>query len=175
MRKPLPLGSIGLVPPEVDIEIECGGKEKRSVVVIVIPDEIVRDRSLGGGGDYRRVRVDRAQRRVEPRIRDPRNADFSVVVGNVVKEPFDRIVGIRRFVGIARLFVRIDGTQLDPFAFRIPSAANILIHEDIIGQFPGSERPWIVVLAVRAAAVGGPRQENRINAGGIARCVHGGK
>src|SRR6185369_17648687 len=109
---------------------EHRGKIKCAIVMEVVTDEPISNWCLRRNCLYGGVSVDHSRRRVEARIGDSPNANFTVVPWYVLHQPIDRVVGIRGFVDILRaLLVRYVRTHVDEIAFRHHSSPNVLIYE----------------------------------------------
>ena len=123
--------------------------------------------------------IDHSGTGVKTGIRNPHHPDFTVVIGNILDQPFDGIPGIRAFIEIRRiLFFGEMRPHVDKIAFRHPSAANVLIDEDV-ARF-SKQRRWAQVLTILVNpvwfnAVGGTGQHHWIGLRRILRHVHGGK
>ena len=87
---------------------------------------------LGRGGLERGMRVDHAGGGVEAGIGDAPHADLAVVVGDVLDQPLDGVVGVGAFVGVLR--AALDGAvrrHVDELAFGHVAAADVLVDEDV--------------------------------------------
>ncbi len=76
--------------------------------------------------------VDDGGRGVEAGIGDAPDANLAVVVGHMLEQELDGVVGVGGVVDILRRFLFVDvGTHLDELAFAHPAAAHILVDEDV--------------------------------------------
>ena len=76
------------------------------------------------------MRVHQACCDVKARLRDANHSDSAVIVWNVLKQPFDRVVGVSALVDIlAALFVRLIRTHLQELTFGHVSPTRVLIDE----------------------------------------------
>src|SRR5580765_5471628 len=71
---------------------------KRSVAVIVVVHPLIHGRSLLAHGFESGMGMEQRQRGGQAVVGNAVHADLAVVVGNILDEPFDRIVGISCFV-----------------------------------------------------------------------------
>ena len=127
----------------------------------VITHPSIRHRSLRRDGFDRRVWVDAGYTREPSRIRDPHHAYLPAVVGKVLDQPFDGVVGVSRLIGpfVARVML---GAIHDEQSFGAVPPADILGHEDVAvlgqleicaGQGVAPKRP--------CGTVGGPNEHDR--------------
>src|SRR5262249_2498250 len=100
-------------------------------MVPVIANEPVANRSLGRSSLERRVSFDDAHRCVKARIGYAPHPDSAVVIGNVLEQPFDRIIGVAAFIDIAGLLIWNERAVVDKFPLRHPSAAHVLVDKDV--------------------------------------------
>ncbi len=125
------------------------------------------------------VGVDDAGGGVEAGIGDAPHADLAVVVGDVVNEPLDGVVGVGAFVGI--LGAALDGAvrrHVDEIAFGHVAAADVLVDEDelLAAEFIRRAEGGLVVLhAVGPDAVGRAGQHDGIGFGGVLGDVDAGE
>ena len=76
----------------------------------------------------RRILIDHARRRVEARIRNPRDADFSIVARDIFYKPIDAIPRVTTFVElIGAVFMWPMWPHVDKLALGHPSATYVLI------------------------------------------------
>ena len=94
---------------EVGVEAEVGGEHEGAVVIGVVTHKEVGDWSLRRGGFEGGVRVDHSGGGEEAIVGDAPDAGFAVVVGDVVEEPLDGVVGVGAFVEIFRDFFVFGG------------------------------------------------------------------
>ncbi len=99
----------GIVAVELKIEIRGAGfhhgrilqavaQPERSVVMEIVTQELVGGRRLLGNRLERRVRVEHGHHRQPATVRDAEHACTPVVVGNMLEEPGDRVVGVSALV-----------------------------------------------------------------------------
>jgi len=170
---------LGPRPAEAGVEAERVGQVERAVVMPVVTDEPVGDRRLRRDGFQRGVMGDGAHRRVEPGVRDAVHPDLAVMVGHVLQQPFDRVVGVRRLVDVLRprlrRHVRPDILEL---ALRHQPSANVLVDEDVPvadEQVRRAEAAAVGIRAVGRHAVRRPVEENRVRSRGVLRDVNRGE
>ena len=141
-------------------------QEERAVVMPVVAGEPIRHRGLRRGRLQCRVGIDHPGRRVEARIGDPPHADPAVVVGHVLDQPIDRVVGVRALVDVGGLLLAVAmRPHVLELALRHPSAADVLVGDDIAVAAEG--RRWadvrlVGVLAIRLDPVRRAQQHHRI-------------
>ena len=137
--------------------------------------EEVGHRRLGRRGFDGGMRIDDARGSVEPRIRDTPDADAAVVVGHVLQQPLDRVVGVGALVDVGVRLRLVDvRPHLDEIAFRQITPADVLKHEDVAGLVErlrrSQPRPELID-AVRRHAVRRARHQERIAPRGVLRHV----
>ena len=96
---------------------------------------------------------------------------------NVFQQPFNRVVGIRAFVNVARALHRLVRPHVFEFSFGHPAAADVLIHDDeaFFGkQRGGADIGAITIGAIGRDAVRRPVQEDRIRPGVVFRNINSG-
>lgn len=127
-------------------------------MVEVITDKPVGDGSLGAGNLKRGVSIDHAGGDIEARVGNAPGADAAIVVGQILDEPFNGVVGIGGFIDILGgglgCAVRCHVDEL-PFAHVL--AANVLIDDDVavFGQRGRRADVGLVLVgAIRGDAVG---------------------
>ena len=126
-------GRLGAGSAEVGQEVE-GVREPEDAVAV----EVVADEPVGDGG-LRRRRLERgvgahqAARGVEPGVGDPPLADPAVVVGDVLRQPLDRVVGVGRLVDPGGVGAGPGRAHVDELPLRHVSAADVLVGEDVAG------------------------------------------
>src|SRR5271155_2278172 len=122
---------------------ECGvfeavAQAKSAIMEEVVAEPGVAHAGLLGNGFESGMRVDHAHGDEKTVVRNSVEADASVVVGNILYEPVDRVVGVGGFVhalGIARLMNR---TEHYEFSFGAVAPANVLEGEDVaVGDHVG--------------------------------------
>jgi len=167
---------------EVDIEAVVGGEHEGPAVVAVVVEEEVGHRGLGAGGLDGGMRVDNGGRGVEAGVADAGDADLAVVVGDVLEEELDGVVGVGGLVGLIGGLVVDVGAHLLEDALAVGAATNVLADEDVAGLeqlLADAEAGWCFVLAVRGAAIRGAGHEKRVGAlvleGSLLRNVDGGE
>ena len=127
-------------------------------MVEVISNKPVGDRGLRRRGFECRMGIDHSCCGIESRIGDAHHSDVAIVVGDVLYEPLDRVVGVGAFINLCRLVVGRDvGSHVNKFSFRSIASPNILEDEDI--AFPpirshGAAWVWEIVHAVWVTAIG---------------------
>ena len=133
------------------------------MIGVVAHPEVHYGRLRTGGLDGG-IAVDDAGGGVEAGIADAEDADFGVVVGDVLEQPVD---GVGHVGGLVDAFAVFGGRHLEPVAFAVPAAADVLADEDVAVMnevgVAGDVRLDDVVVVV-AAAVGSARHEERIGA-----------
>src|SRR5689334_8251420 len=95
--------------------------------------------------------------RIEARIGDAPHPYLAVVVGNVLDEPIDAVVGIGALIDVGRPAMSVlFGPHVRKSSFRHPAAAHILVDENILAfrvELRWAEAGSITVLAVRRDTV----------------------
>ena len=129
----------------------------------IIAQEHVRGRSLLRNGFQRRMRLEQRHGREPAAVGDASFARAAVVVGNILQQPINCVVGVRAFVN----GVRIAAVARRPLHHKRPfgtvAAADILEHEDVAIRehirikIKQAREPFVVI----AKAVGRSRQEKR--------------
>ena len=82
------------------IKVEIGAEHEGAVVEQIVAHPEVGHRRAGLARLERRMRIDAARGRVEPRIGRSVNADVFVVVRNVLHQPLDCVVRVGGFVDV---------------------------------------------------------------------------
>ena len=153
---------------EESVEAKVGAQHECAAVIGIVAQEKVSHGRLRAGCGQRRVRIDDGRRGIEAGVRDSPDADLTVVVGNVLEEVVDGVVGIGGVIHVlGRLLVVDVRTHLDIVALAHPAASHILIDEDVAALFEllgGAEVMRILVFAVRANAIGSTVHEERVRA-----------
>ena len=163
------LGQVGLVVfagAEAHVEVEAVGEHEGAVVIGVVAHVVIGDGGLRGDGDERGVGVDHAGGGVEAGLRDAVHADFGGVVGNVLDEPVDGVVGVGALVGIfGAALDRLVGADDDVIAFAHVAAADVLVGEDEFfagEEFGGAEGGAVLVGAVGRDVVAGALEHDGV-------------
>src|SRR5438045_35089 len=108
--------------------------------------------------------IDRADARIESGIGDTPQPDASVVVGNILDEILDRIVGVGALIYIVRLQgIDEERAIIDEDAFRFAHTAYILIGKDVavVDELARATRTVSIrVRSVWASAIGRTFQED---------------
>ncbi len=127
-------GGLGSRLAEDVHEVEHVRQKERAVVMEVVADEPVGDGRLRRDSLERGMRVNGSHGGVEARIGDAPDADASIVVGNVLDEPVDAVIGVTGLVNIAgSFFVRDVGTHVLEGAFAEELSAHVLVDKDVFG------------------------------------------
>ena len=105
-------------------------------------------------------------------------ADLAVVVGDVLEQPVDRVVGVAALVDVLRPLGRVVRPHVDERPLRHPAAANVLVDEDV--PFLAEQRRRAKVAGILIVAVGpdaGLRagQQDRVLAARVLRGVDRGE
>ena len=123
------------------------------------------------------MRVDHSHRRVEAGIGDAPLPRLAVVVGDVLHQPVDRVVGVAAFVDVFRavLYGHVR-THVDELALRTHASANILVGEDeqVFGEL--TRRPDAGLVGIHAIgphAVGSAEEHDRVRLRDVLGSVHG--
>src|SRR5579871_3680517 len=122
----------------------------------IVPDPHVRGRCLLDGGLQGWVWIERAHHREPRAIAGARHSYAAVIVGDVLQQPLDGVVGVGAFVerlGILRLARLAQHYEL---ALGTEASANILRHEDEtfrgeFGKARGKSRAIQLTRSVRRA------------------------
>src|SRR5579863_2051925 len=85
-----------------NVETEIGSQHERSIVVCIVSNIEVSDRSLRRTSFQRGMRVHHSGSNIKSRIGNSVGADFAVVVRNIFQQPFDGVVGVGAFIHILR-------------------------------------------------------------------------
>src|SRR5689334_6317139 len=101
-------------------------------MVEIVPYEPVRHGRLRRGSLKRRMRIDRPDAGIKPRIRYSPQPHPAIVVRYVLHEVVDRVPGIRALIDVVRL-QGVDDLRpvIYEYAFRMPPAADILVCENV--------------------------------------------
>ena len=177
-KKTIPVGSTVLVLADLPLRralphlcalpgpVEAVHQAEGAVVVVVVPDVLVRRTGLRRGGLKCRMGLDHSHDSQPTGVGDPPLPHSSVGTGNGFQEPFDRIVGVTRIIGVKRaaLVSDIRAVMLEQ-AFGTEFAPDVLIDKDI--PFPGksgrrSQGGLVAVGTVGAQTVGGALEKDRI-------------
>ena len=157
-------------------EAEAGLQLERAVVVAVVADPPVGHGRLGRHDLHGGMGADQGVGGVETGRRDAPYAHAAVVIGHVLQQPVDRIVGIRALVDVGfRRLVRVVGTHGLELPFGHHAAAHVLVHDDVplAGEEHGGPDPRLVRRPVRRHAVGRALQQDGIGPRVVLRHVDG--
>ena len=137
-----------------------------AVVMEVVAEEPVGDGCLRRDSLERGMGVDGRHDGVEAGIGDAPGADASVVVGDVLDQPRDAVIGIAGLIDILGTFFGGDvGAHILEGAFAEELSAHILVDKDVLGtgeEFGGSEHGLVLILTVGCDRVRRAIEENRI-------------
>src|SRR5262249_43632156 len=98
----------------------------------VIADKPIAHGSLGRNRFQRGVTVDGSRRSIEPWIGNSPNSDPAIVVGEILNEPVDGVVGIRAFIDVlGPVLLRQMWAYVHELAFGIVASTDILKDEDV--------------------------------------------
>ena len=151
---------------ERGVEAETGGEHEGSAMIAVVAQEKVGHGRLGAGGSQRGMGVDDGGRRIEAWVGDAPYAHLVVVVGDVLEQELDGVVGVGCVVDVLGGFLVVDvGAHLDKIALAHPAATHVLVDKDVAAFFKlirGAKVLWILILAVRGDAIGGPVHQERV-------------
>ena len=101
-----------------------------AVAMVVVVHPLIDGRGLLADRLQRRVRMQKGKRGCQAIVRNTVHPDFAVVVGNILQQPFDRVVGVGSLVGGFRI-VEIDpGGQIE-LAFGFEASPQVLDDEDV--------------------------------------------
>src|SRR6516164_1912512 len=164
---------------EAGIKAEVRGQHEGSAVIAVISVKKVRDRGLRRSGLDRRMRIDDACRSEKSRIRDSVDANLPIIVGHILQQPFDGVVGICALINVFRRTGTIElRGHIDKASLRLIPTANVLKYKDVPSSLerlglpqPGS----VMILAVGSDTVRRARHQERVWMRGILGDIYGGK
>jgi hypothetical protein len=164
----------GFRPRLAEAGVEGKGihEEKGAAVVKVVADEPVGDRRLGRNGPQGGMGLGQRHGRVEARVGNAEDAHAAVVVGHVLHEPVDGIVGVAVLVKVLGPgFVGNEGAHVHEGAFALVLAAHILESDDVAGlnQLDHGAEPAGVLVGRGLSIIGRPPEQD----GGGCRSVIG--
>jgi hypothetical protein len=114
---------------------------------------------------------------MEAGIGDSPYAHLAVVVGNLLEQEVDGVMGIGGVVHILGRFLVVDvRMHLDKVALAHPAAAHVLIDKDVTALFELLRRAevfWILIFAVGADVIGSAVHEERVWASGVLGDIDG--
>ena len=165
--------------PEKHIEPEVCRQHECSTVIGVVGHEQVRHGSLWRGGLQRGVRINDARGSVKPGIRNSPDSHLAVVIGHVLQQKLNRVIGVGAVVHILARFLDVHvRMHFHKFAFGEISSSYILIDEDVIGLFKlfgWSQVFLVLVFAIGTNAVGRAIHENRMRLRSVLGHISGGE
>ena len=128
---------VRLLRPHQRRVLEPVAEAKRAVVVKVVAEKHVHRRRLRGRGPERRVRLGERHRRQPARVADAEHADAAVVVRDLLQQPVDGVVRVRRLVHRLRVVRIAARPRHHERAFRLVAPADVLVGEGVpvVGQF----------------------------------------
>ena len=101
-----------------------------AVAMIIVVHPLIDGRGLLADRLERGMRMEQCQRCREAIVGDAIHSDFAVIVGNILHQPLDRIVGVGRFV--RRLgIVRVDPRRKVEHSLGLEASAQVLDHKDV--------------------------------------------
>ena len=141
--------------------LEAVAQAERAVVMEVVADPHVCGRGHRHDGLERGMRIERAHHREPRRVTRADHADAAVVVGDVLEQPLDGVVGVGALVDRLRVLAIARLAQHHELALGLEAAANVLQHDDVAVGGKIDERRRDAGRRVLADAVGRPLKDDR--------------
>ncbi len=107
------------------------------------------------------MRIERAHHREPRRVARADHADASVVVGHVLEQPLDGVVGVGALVDRLGILAIARLAQHHELAFGLEAAANVLQDDDVAVRGKIDQRRRDAGRRVLADAVGRPLKDDR--------------
>ena len=120
------------------------------------------------------MRINHPSTGVEAWVRDPRHSDLAIVIGDLLDQPVDGVVGVRTLIDLLRRLLGEMRSHVDKLTFRHPPPSHVLVNEDVAGFAELGRRSQIIsvlVNAVRLHVVRRSRHQKRIRPTRILRNV----
>jgi hypothetical protein len=111
--------------------LEAVAQSECAVVMEVVAKPHVRRRRHRHDRLQRRMRIERAHHRQPRRVARADHADASVVVGDVLEQPFDGVGGVGALVDRLRILAIARLAQHHEPALGLEAPANVLQHDDV--------------------------------------------
>ena len=144
--------------------LQAVAQPERAVMMEIVTQVHVGRRGLLGNSFQRRMRIDHRHHSQPPAIGNPQHSRASVVVGHVLEQPLDGVVGVRAFVNCLCVALRARWPHHHELALRFVAPANILKHENVtlLRQLRiDAAQHHPESLRIKARTIGRPRDQER--------------